>query len=247
MGGSGTVGGREKVARVDLCQAEITLTPTVFLFAGCALIDGTMSNAGAVSHERWGALLVEGCGCPGLCNCRMALVTAARDHPGVRLRKLIAGKWVLALAAVASLSGALVLALWFGVYTLVFGVLLIALGFRLRRWGRGTVGSRSIGRMRTTGSATNYESRVPTNRQVGHTFRGHLNVLLSYGNWPLDLRLLYGSTEVTMKKYAIRLLPLMAGAVCLLLAAEVRTDYNHAADFGQFRTCPKLSKLVQFK
>jgi Domain of unknown function (DUF4136) len=39
-----------------------------------------------------------------------------------------------------------------------------------------------------------------------------------------------------MRKYAIRLLPLMAGAVCLLLAAEVRTDYNHAADFAQFRT-----------
>jgi len=47
----GQAAGKKKVARVDLCLAEITLTPTVFLFAGCALIDGTMSNAGAVSHH----------------------------------------------------------------------------------------------------------------------------------------------------------------------------------------------------
>ena len=59
-----------------------------------------------------------------------------------RLRKHIAGEWMLALTGVASvifgllmwiapLAGAVVVALWAGAYALVFGVLLVALGFRL--------------------------------------------------------------------------------------------------------------------
>jgi uncharacterized membrane protein HdeD (DUF308 family) len=65
----------------------------------------------------------------------------------VRLRKYVTGEWLLALGGIASiafgvliviapLAGALVIALWVGAYTLVFGVLMIALGFRLRSWGK---------------------------------------------------------------------------------------------------------------
>jgi uncharacterized membrane protein HdeD (DUF308 family) len=56
-------------------------------------------------------------------------------------------EWLLALGGIASiafgvliiiapLAGALVIALWVGAYTLVFGVLMIALGFRLRSCGK---------------------------------------------------------------------------------------------------------------
>jgi uncharacterized membrane protein HdeD (DUF308 family) len=66
------------------------------------------------------------------------------------VRKYISGEWLLALSGIASvlfgvlvaaapLAGALVLAIWFGAYTLVFGVILVILGFRLRNWDRGLV------------------------------------------------------------------------------------------------------------
>lgn len=65
----------------------------------------------------------------------------------IRLRKHITGEWILALSGVASivfgvllfaapLAGALVIALWFGAYALLFGVLMIVLSFRLRGWHR---------------------------------------------------------------------------------------------------------------
>ena len=73
----------------------------------------------------------------------------------VRLRKYIAGEWLLILGGIASvlfgvlitiapLAGALVIALWVGAYTLVFGVLLIALAFRLRSWEKAAPAGPSI-------------------------------------------------------------------------------------------------------
>ena len=38
--------------------------------------------------------------------------------------------------AAVPLAGALVIAIWFGAYALVFGVMLLVLGFRLRTWER---------------------------------------------------------------------------------------------------------------
>ncbi len=68
-----------------------------------------------------------------------------------RLRRHVAGEALLAIAGVLSiafaallifapLAGAIVLALWLGAHMFAFGVVLIALGFRLRTLARGRLG-----------------------------------------------------------------------------------------------------------
>lgn len=77
-----------------------------------------------------------------------ALVTGAFEiAAAIRLRKVITGEWLLVLSGIASIAlavllmlfpgpGALVVVLWIGAYAFVSGALLIALGLRLRSWGR---------------------------------------------------------------------------------------------------------------
>jgi len=65
----------------------------------------------------------------------------------IRLRKEITGEWRLVLSGLMSVvlgviliaapaAGALAMVLWIGGYAIASGVLQIALGFRLRNWGR---------------------------------------------------------------------------------------------------------------
>ena|SRR5580704_17895341 len=154
---------------VTFAWPGITLAALVLLYGAYALVDGVMAIIGAVravqSHERWGALLIEGIAgivaaaitvaWPGITALALVFVIAAwaivtgvfELVAAVRLRKYVTGEWLLALGGIASiafgvliiiapLAGALVIALWVGAYTLVFGVLMIALGFRLRSWGK---------------------------------------------------------------------------------------------------------------
>jgi uncharacterized membrane protein HdeD (DUF308 family) len=62
----------------------------------------------------------------------------------IGLRHVLAGEWLLAVSGVLSIvlgallfafpiAGAVVLAFWFGAYALVAGIILVALGMRLRR------------------------------------------------------------------------------------------------------------------
>jgi uncharacterized membrane protein HdeD (DUF308 family) len=65
----------------------------------------------------------------------------------IRLRKEITGEWRLILSGLMSVilgvilvaapaAGALAMVLWIGGYAIASGILQIALGFRLRSWGR---------------------------------------------------------------------------------------------------------------
>jgi uncharacterized membrane protein HdeD (DUF308 family) len=122
------------------------------------------------AHERWGVLVIEGVvgiaaalvtfAWPAITAIVLVYVIAAwaivtgifEIAAAVRLRKHISGEWLLGLAGVASiifgvllmaapLVGALVIAIWIGVYALIFGAMLVGLGLRLRAWSRGSGGA----------------------------------------------------------------------------------------------------------
>jgi uncharacterized membrane protein HdeD (DUF308 family) len=124
-------------------------------------------------HDRWGILVLEGIvgiGAasitvlwPGITALALVYVIAAwavvtgclEIAAAIRLRRVISGDWLLVLSGALSLvfgillvispvAGALVVALWVGAYALIFGVIMLALGLRLRSWGRSAMASGQI-------------------------------------------------------------------------------------------------------
>jgi uncharacterized membrane protein HdeD (DUF308 family) len=125
------------------------------------------------AHERWGVLLVEGLAgivaaavtimWPGITALTLVLLIGAwaistgifEIVAAVKLRKYISGEWLLLLSGIVSilfgllvvilpLAGALAIAFCIGVYSMIFGVLLISLGFRLRMVTHSTSAGGSI-------------------------------------------------------------------------------------------------------
>ena len=121
-------------------------------------------SAGREPH--WWALLIQGvlsiiAGClaffiPGLTALALvyliggwAIATGVLSIvAAVRLRKHITGEWVMVLSGVLSIifgvllfafpgPGALAVLIWIGAYAVVFGIMLISLGVRLRKIARG--------------------------------------------------------------------------------------------------------------
>jgi uncharacterized membrane protein HdeD (DUF308 family) len=144
-------------------SALVLLFGAYALIDGIVGITGALRASKA--HERWGALLIEGIAgviaaivtivWPAITALTLVYVIAAwavitgvfEIVAAVQLRKYITGEWLLGLSGVASvvfgillmavpLAGALVIALWVGVYAFIFGILLIGLGFRLRHWAK---------------------------------------------------------------------------------------------------------------
>lgn len=98
-----------------------------------------------------------------------ALVSGVLEIVGaIRLRKVIEGEWLLALSGVASIvlgvlllvwpvASLFALTLWLGAYGIVFGVVMVGLGLRLRSWDRAhtTVGGRTRLAHSSVGSVAN--------------------------------------------------------------------------------------------
>jgi len=144
-----------------------TLAAIVIVFGIYAIIDGILAIMAAVrgfrKKERWGAMLLQGivgviAGAiavvwPGIGALALtylvaawALVTGAFEiAAAIRLREVIKGEWLLALAGVLSIvfavlivlypgAGALTLVWWLGAYALAYGVVSFVLAFKVRSW-----------------------------------------------------------------------------------------------------------------
>jgi uncharacterized membrane protein HdeD (DUF308 family) len=121
--------------------------------------------AGRRGEPRWGSLLISGVlsAALGVLTFLAPAVTAivllyiiaawaivtgvAEVVTAIRLRRVMTGEWLLIAAGVVSVlfgilvivfpsAGALAVTLWIGTYAVILGILLLALAFRLRSWGR---------------------------------------------------------------------------------------------------------------
>ncbi len=146
----------------------MTLLTLVFLFGAYAIANGIFALIHAFSapkgHPHVGELIFTGiisiaAGVlafvwPGITALSLVLLIAAwaivngvfEIATAIRLRRVIAHEWLLALAGVLSVllgivimlqpgAGALALVWWIGGFAIAFGVLLVALAFRVRRAG----------------------------------------------------------------------------------------------------------------
>lgn len=146
-------------------QPGITIAALVLLFGAYTLVDGVLGAwtaiAGRKEHEHWWVLLLWGVVgiavgvmtfvAPGVTAFALlfyiaiwAVATGVLQLvAAVRLRKEIAGEWLLALGGLASVvfgvllmaqpgAGALALVWLIATYAVVFGIVLVLLAFKLR-------------------------------------------------------------------------------------------------------------------
>lgn len=141
----------------------ITLASLVLLWGAWALADGLVALFGGVSDKWWVSALIGLAGiAAGICTFLMPGITAvvllyfiagwAIVHgvmeimAAVALRKVIAGEWFLILAGTLSVlfgfllfanpaAGALAVVWMIGGYAVAFGILLVALSFRVKGLG----------------------------------------------------------------------------------------------------------------
>jgi uncharacterized membrane protein HdeD (DUF308 family) len=141
----------------------ISLVALVLLYAVYAFADGILGITAAFSGgRRWWLFLLEGilgigAGVvtfmwPGITALVLLYLIAAwalatgiiEIVTAIRLRRVISGEWLLALAGILSIAlgvvlflfpgpGALAVVIWIGAFAFIFGVLLVTLGLRLRR------------------------------------------------------------------------------------------------------------------
>ena len=142
----------------------ITLLTLVLLFGAYAILDGIFDIVSAVrAPGRHWPLVLEGVVgiiigiltflWPGITTMVLlyliafwAIFTGILEIvAGIRLREVIANEWLLILMGVLSVlfgflilifpgAGALAIVIWIGAYALLFGIMLIALAFLLRRF-----------------------------------------------------------------------------------------------------------------
>ncbi len=142
----------------------ITLLTLVLLFGAYAILDGIFDIISAVrAPGRHWPLVLEGVVgiiigiltflWPGITTMVLlyliafwAIFTGVLEIvAGIRLREVIANEWLLILMGVLSVlfgflilifpgAGALAIIIWIGAYSLLFGIMLIALAFLLRRF-----------------------------------------------------------------------------------------------------------------
>ncbi len=146
---------------------RISLLALVILWGAYALVDGVFNVIfairGATAERSWGWLLFAGVVSiaggaltfvwPGVTSLLLLAVIAvwsvlrgsAEIATAIRLRRQIAGEWLLATSGISSLAfgvllllfpgaGALALLWMIGAYAILFGALLVGLGWRLHRW-----------------------------------------------------------------------------------------------------------------
>jgi uncharacterized membrane protein HdeD (DUF308 family) len=165
------------LAIITFAVPGITFAAVVLLFGAYALVDGVVSIIGAWrasrEHERWGALVFEGIA--GIATAAVtalwpqitamvlvcivaawALVTGILEiAAAIKLRKHIAGEWLLAVAGVLSvlfgivtlflpLVGVLAIAIYLGVYLMFFGTVMVMLAFKLRSHRKSVSGGSTI-------------------------------------------------------------------------------------------------------
>jgi len=148
----------------DVALSSLIMIFAVFaIFDGIFNLAGAWTRAR--EHRPWGVMVLEGIvgvvagliafAWPAMAAVVLvtiiavwAIITGVLEiMAAIRLRKQITGEWLLGLAGIASLLlgvvllaaplfGALVIAVWFGIYALIFGVLTTVLALRLRSWRR---------------------------------------------------------------------------------------------------------------